>query len=409
MRAYKTEIKPTAEQVSKIRRTIGTCRFIYNFYLSHNKKTYNNGGKFVSANDFSKWLNNEYLPNNPDKSWVKDVSSKSVKQSIVNAQTAYKRFFKKLSDFPRFKKRRNQDVKMYFVKTDAKTVIKCERHRIQIPTLGWMRLKEYGYLPQEAIIKSGTISEKAGRFYVSVLVDDPAKPKPLTNSDTTQEGIGIDLGIKKLAIISNGEVFENINKSNKMKRLEKKLKREQRSLSRKYESKKQHEQKNQKKDEKKKERGEETANENHAEKRSANIEKNVRRVQKLYQALTQIREEHIRYVISVLLKTKPKHITIEDLNVSGMMKNRHLSKAIANQKFSYFREWLIYQCQKAGIEVRIVDRFYPSSKTCCKCGYIKKDLKLSERTFKCPSCRNETDRDLQAAKNLARCDKYKIA
>ena len=112
MRAYKTEIKPTEEQVPKIRRTIGTCRFVYNFYLTHNKETFNKGGKFVSANDFSKWLNNEYLPNNPDKSWIKEVSSKSVKQSIVNAQTAYKRFFKKLSDFPRFKKRRDQNVKM---------------------------------------------------------------------------------------------------------------------------------------------------------------------------------------------------------------------------------------------------------------------------------------------------------
>ena len=212
------------------------------------------------------------------------------------------------------------------------------------------------------------------------------------------------MGIKDFAIISNGEVFENINKSKKVKRLEKKLRREQRSLSRKYQSKKKHDQKNQKK-----KRGEETADQNHAKKRSANIEKNVTRVQKLYQALTRIREEYIRYVISVLLIIKPKYVTIEDLNVSGMMKNRHLSRAIANQKFSYFRSWLIYKCQKAGIGVRIVDRFYPSSRTCCKCGHIKKDLKLSERTFKCPSCNNEIDRDMQAAINLARCDKYKIA
>ena len=186
MRAYKTEIHPPPEQISKIRRTIGTCRFIYNFYITHNKQIYANNGKFASANTFSKWLNNEYLPNNPDKSWIKEVSSKSIKKSIVNAQTAYQKFFDNVGGFPRFKKRRDQDVKMYFVKTDATMIIKCERHRIKIPTLGWMHLKEYGYLPQEAIIKSGTVSEKAGRFYVSVVVDDNPKPKPITNSNTTQ-------------------------------------------------------------------------------------------------------------------------------------------------------------------------------------------------------------------------------
>ena len=385
MRAYKTEIKLRKEQRSKLRRTIGVCRYIYNFYLSRNKEMYEKEGKFVTANEFSKWLNNEYLPNNSDKSWIKEVSSKAIKQSIINAEKAFKRFFKKLSGFPKFKKKRNQDVKMYFVKTDATVIIKCERHRIQIPTLGFVRLKEYGYIPIGKIIKSGAVSEKAGRFYVSVLTDEESEKRETTLNNT---GIGVDLGIKDLAVASNGQVFENKNKTKEMKILEKKLKREQRSLSRKYENKKKRKEK--------------------LTEKSANIDKNVIRVQKIHQELSRKRMEYIRYVVSVLVKTKPKYITIEDLNISGMLKNKHLSKAIAEQKFYYFRTWLIYMCAQQGIEVRIADRFYPSSKLCCECGEIKRDLKLKDRIFVC-NCGNTIDRDYQASINLERCGKYKVA
>ena len=386
MRTYRTELKLTKEQKNKVRRTVGVCRYIYNFYLSHNKETYEKEKKFVSANEFSVWLNNEYLPNNPDKSWIKEVSSKSVKQSIINAERAFKNFFNKKSGFPNFKRKRNQDVKMYFVKTDAKAIIKCERHRIQIPTLGFVKLKEYGYIPTNQTIKSGTVSEKAGRFYVSVLTDEKPKERDKSLTDT---GIGVDLGIKELAVVSDGQVFENKNKSKSIKKLEKKLKREQRSLSRKYEN--------------KKKRGEQPLT-----KKSANIEKNVLRVQKINQALSRKRQEYVRYVVNNLVKTKPNYITIEDLNVSGMMKNKHLSKAIAQQKFYYFRLWLIYLCTQRGIEVRISDRFYPSSKLCCECGKIKHDLKLKDRIFVC-ECGNKIDRDLQASINLERCEKYTIA
>jgi putative transposase len=388
MRAYRTEIKPTIDQISKIRRTIGTCRFIYNFYLAHNREAHENGGKFVSANDFSKWLNNEYIPSNPEKAWIKEVSSKSVKQSVVNAQTAYKRFFDKLGGFPKFKKRRNQDVKMYFVKTDAKTRIKCERHRIKIPTLGWVRLKEYGYLPQAAIIKSGTVSEKAGRYYITVLVDADGVVDTSSQPNLQKKGIGVDLGIKNFAVVSNGKVFDNINRKPKIKKLEERLRREQRSLSRKYENKKSRKEK--------------------LTEHSANIEKNILRIQKIHQALQRKRQEYARYVVSNLVKTKPKYITIENLNISGMMKNRHLSKAIAKQNLYYFRNWLIYQCGKQGIEVRVADRFYPSSKMCCQCGHINKELELKDRTYIC-HCGNNIDRDLQASINLERCCDYKVA
>ena len=142
LKSYKTEINPTLEQKQIINRTIGVCRFVYNFYLAHNKEIYDKEKRFVSGYDFSKWLNNEFIPNNQEYNWIKDVSSKAVKQSIMNADRAFKNFFKGKSYFPKFKKKSKSDVKMYFVKTDSKIIIPCERHRIKIPTLGWVQLKE---------------------------------------------------------------------------------------------------------------------------------------------------------------------------------------------------------------------------------------------------------------------------
>lgn len=385
MRAYKTEIKLNRVQFAKLRNTLGVCRFVYNLYIAKNKEIYESEKRFMSAYEFSVWLNNEFIVANPDKKWIKDVSSKAVKKSIANAETAFKRFFNGISGFPKFKKKNRQQVKMYFVKTDSKAVIKCERHKIKIPTLGFTHIKEYGYLPTNETIKSGTVSEKAGRFYVSIRTDGNTNNQKL---DLNNEGIGVDLGLKDFATISTGQVFENINNKPEIKKLEKKLKREQRSLSRKQEN--------------KKKRGELLT------KRSANIEKNRLRIQKIHHELQRKRQEYIRYVVSILVKTKPSYIIIEDLNVSGMMKNRHLSKAIAQQNFYYFRTWLIHKCKKAGIEVRIADRFYPSSKKCIDCGKIKRDLKLSDRTYIC-ECGNKIDRDLQAAMNLEKCDRYKVA
>lgn len=333
--------------------------------------------------DFSKWMNNDYLPHHEELSWIKEVSSKSVKQSITNAYGAYQKFFKKQSKFPKFKKKGKSDVKMYFVKTDAKAIIYCERHKIKIPTLGWVRLKEKGYIPTTKsglVIKSGTVSEKAGRYYVSVLVDVPQKEveKP------TNQGIGIDLGVKDLAICSDKQVFKNINKTKEVKRLEKKLKREQRSLSRMYENKK---------------KGEST---------QKNIQKKKRKVQKLHQRLDNIKTDHINKTIAKIVKTKPSYIAIEDLNISGMMKNRHLSKAISQQKLYEFRTKLINKCHRNNIELRIVDRWFPSSKICNCCGNVKKDLRLSDRTYIC-TCGYVADRDYNASRNLKDCENYKIA
>ena len=383
LKSFKTEINPTEEQKVKIRKTIGTCRYIYNFYLAHNKELHANGEKFMSGKSFSVWLNNEYLPQNPDKLWIKEVSSKSVKRSIENGCVAFTRFFKHQSAFPNFKKKGKSEVKMYFVKNNPKDC-RCERHRINIPSLGWVRIKEKGYVPTTKdgyVIKSGHVSIKADRYYVSVLIEIPNN-KIANNSN---EGIGIDLGIKDFAIVSNGKTYKNINKSAKLKKLEKQLIREQRSLSRKYENIK---------------KGEST--------QRANIQKQKRVVQKLHHKIDNIRTDYINKTIAEIVKTKPSYITIEDLNVSGMMKNRHLSKAVASQKFYEFRTKLQAKCKESGIELRVVNRWYPSSKTCHCCGTIKKDLKLSDRIFQC-DCGYIEDRDFNAALNLRDATTYEVA
>ena len=384
-RAYKIELNPSEEQKIKIHQTIGVARFVYNFYIAYNKEVYEKEGKFVSGMGFSKWLNNEYIPNNPSMKWIKDVSSKATKQAIMNADKAFRDFFKGTKGFPNFKKKKNQDVKAYFPKNN-KTDWAIQRHRVKIPTLGWVRLKEYGYIPTNSVVRSGTVSQKADRYYVSILVEEKDKEVSRTNN----EGIGIDLGIKEFAICSNGYKFKNINKTSTVKKVEKKLKREQRKLSRKYEN---------LKIRNKKEGGKAT---------QRNIQKQVIKVQKLHQRLTHIRSDYINKTIFSIIKQKPSYIAIEDLNVKGMMKNRYLSKAVAQQKFFEFRKKLASKCKEKNIELRVVDRFYPSSKTCSQCGSIKKDLKLKDRIYKC-SCGLIIDRDFNASMNLKNAKEYKIA
>ena len=382
-KSFKTEINPTLEQKVKINKTIGTCRYIYNFYIAHNKELHDNGQKFMSGKSFSVWLNKEYLPNHPDDAWIKEVSSKSVKKSMEDGCVAFTRFFKGQSKFPKFKKKGKSDVKMYFVHNNPKDC-RCERHRINIPTLGWIRLKEKGYIPTTKdgyVVKSGTISVKADRYYVSVLVEVPDEKI----SGNSNAGIGIDLGLKDFAVVSNGKTFKNINKSAKLRKLEKQLRREQRRLSRKYENLK---------------KGESA--------QKKNIHKQKLRVQKLHHRIDNIRTDYINKTIAEIVKTKPSYITIEDLNVSGMMKNRHLSKAVASQKFYEFRRKLKTKCGNHGIELRVVDRFYPSSKRCHCCGQIKKDLKLSDRVYKC-NCGYVEDRDFNASLNLRDAKIYNVA
>ena len=383
LKSFKTEINPTEEQKVRIRKTIGTCRFIYNFYLAHNKELYESGKKFMSSSQFRVWLNNEFFPSHPECSWIKEAYSKSVTQAVNNGQTAFKNFFNHKSAFPKFKKKGRSDVKMYFVRNNPKDCL-CERHRIKIPSLGWIRIKEKGYIPTTKdgyVIKSGHVSIKADRYYVSVLVEIPDK----RTANNSSKGIGIDLGLKDFAIVSNGKTYKNINKSAKLKKLEKKIIREQRSLSRKYENLK---------------KGGST--------QKRNIQKQKLKIQKLHHRIDNIRTDYINKTIAEIVKTKPSHITIEDLNVSGMMKNKHLSKAVASQKFYEFKTKLLAKCKENGIELRIVDRWYPSSKICHCCKHIKKDLKLSDRLFRC-DCGYIEDRDFNAALNLRDATTYEVA
>ena len=391
-RAYKVEITPSLSQIQKINQSIGTCRWLYNQYLATNNQLYTQYKKgfidkkqaFMSANDFDKYINNE-VKILEKYSWINNCGSKARKKAIQNAETAYKRFLKGQSQFPKFKKKNKSDVKIYFPKNN-KSDWKVERHRIMIPTLKNVRLKEYGYIPIGAKVISGTVSKKANRYYVSVIIDTENTPQENIN-----QGIGIDLGIKDFAICSNkNKPYKNINKTQRVKKLEKKLLREQRKLSRKYESLKLRN---------KKEKGEATRQ---------NIQKQIVKVQILHQRLTNIRTDYVNKVVSSVVRNKPQYIAIEDLNVSGLMKNKHLSKAVAQQKFYEFRNKLTNKCHALGIELRIVNRFYPSSKICHCCGSIKKDLKLKDRTYKC-ECGYIADRDYNASLNLRDAKIYKIS
>ena len=382
LRAYKTEILPTPEQALKIRKTIGICRYLYNLYLASNFEVYETLGKgfFVTGYTFDKYVNHVVKK---EFKWIDECGAKARKQALMNAESAFKNFMEGKANRPKFKKKRQQKVKAYFPKNNNGDWT-IWRHKIQVPTIGKVKIKEKGYLPLNAKVRSGTISYKAGRYYISVLVEIPDKKTEKPQG----EGIGIDLGVKDLAIMSNGVVKPNINKTLKMIKLNRKLRREQRRLSRKYES--------------KKKRGEKTAA------YSANIEKQVVKMQRIYQTLTNIRLDYENKIISEIVKREPSFIVLEDLNIRGMMKNRHLSKAIAAQRLSYFRTKLTIKAKEYGIEVRIVDRFYPSSKKCSQCGIIKTDLKLKDRIYHC-ECGLKIDRDMNAAINLKNATEYKIA
>lgn len=382
-KALNIELKLTEEQKIQVNKTMGVCRFIYNEYIKYNQEQYRLGNKFVGANGYSKYINNIYLPNNPDKQWIKDVSSKSVKQAMIYGEQAFKRFFKGLSGFPVFKKKGKNELGAYFVKNN-KTDFDFYRHKIKIPTLKFVRLKEYGYIPKNANIKSGTISKVADRYFLSLIIkiEDTVKV-----TDTGNKGLGVDLGIKDTAICSNGMIFKNINKTKRVKKIKKKLKREQRSLSRTIEYSKQNKIKLID---------------------LKNFSKKRLQIQRLFYRLNCIRNDYSNKMVNEMTRAKLKYITIEDLKVSNMMKNRHLSKVIQEQNFFSIRTKLINKCKERNIELRLVDTFYPSSKICSCCGSIKRDLKLTDRVYKCSNCGLEIDRDYNASLNLEKAKVYKI-
>ena len=382
-KALKIELKLTLAQKIKVCQTIGTERFIYNEYIKYNQEQYKLGNKFVSANDFFKYINNIYLPNNPDKKWIKEVSSKSVKQAMIYGEKAFKNFFKGLSAFPIFKKKGRNELGAYFVKNNKKD-FEFYRHKIKIPTLKFVRVKEYGYIPKNANIKSGTITKIVDRYFLSLIIDVKDVVK---TENTSIKGLGIDLGIKDTVICSDGKIFKNINKTKKVKKLKKKLKREQRKMSRSIEYSKSKKIKL---------------------KELKNFNKKKLKVQRIFYRLNCIRDDYNNKIVNEITRAKLKYITIEDLKVSNMIKNKHLSKAIQEQNFYAIRTKLINKCKERNIELRLVDTFYPSSKTCSCCGEIKKDLKLNDRIYKCCNCGLEIDRDYNASINLEKAKIYKV-
>lgn len=366
LRAYKVEIQPNNEQIEIIQQTIGTCRWVYNKFIEINQIRYKNKLKYMSGYDFSKWFNNDFIPNNPDKLWIKESASKSVKQSIMNAHRAYQDAFKKQKGFPKFKKKQSNG-SYYLI-----GAIKVERYRIKLPNLKWVRLKEKGYIPKHNI-KSATISKEFDRYYVSVLVDE--EPKIIFKKPQT-EGIGIDLGLKDTLFTPSGVKITDLRKNKRLIKINKSLKRQQRKLSRK-------------------------------QKKSNNWFKQLLKVQRLYRKISNLKRDIKRKNILSIVQENPQFITIENLNIKGMMKNKRLSNAFQQIGLGYIVKWLKWKCYQYGIELRQVDRFYPSSQICNQCGNRQK-MPLNKRVYKCENCGTIEDRDINASINLKQAKDYTV-
>lgn len=368
--AKKVRLYPSQLQEQKLWQSVGTARFIYNWTLAKQEENYKNGGKFISDNELRKEITQL---KKTELVWLNEVSNNVAKQSVKDACNSYKRFFKGLSDKPRFKSKRKS--KKSFYNDNCKLKVK-EGKLVNIEKVGWIKTNEQ--LPIGVKYSNPRISYDNKYWYLSVGIEQEEVIEELTDIS-----LGIDLGLKDLAICSDGRVYKNINKSHIVRKIEKKLRRLQRQVSRKYENNK---------------KGKEYV-------KTSNIIKLEKQIQQIHRRLANIRKNYLHQTTTSIVKTKPYRVVIEDLNVKGMMKNKHLSDAIRKQGFYEFRRQLEYKCKFRGIELVVADRFYPSSKICSQCGEIKKDLKLKDRVYKC-SCGLSIDRDLNASINLSN---YKLA
>ena len=370
---------PNNKQKSKLFKYANTSRFAYNWAIAREQENYKDGGKFISDADLRKEFTQ--LKKTDGYEWLNEISNNVTKQAIKDAYNTYKRFFKGLCKYPRFKSKKfttpsfyQDTAKIQFTSTHVKVEGFSSSKKKNKQRLNWIKLAEKDRIPTDAKYLNPRITFDGLNWWISVGVETDR------NSDGDKnKGVGIDLGIKDLAICSDGNTYKNINKTQKIIRLEKKRRRLQRSISRKYE-------KNRK---------------GGSYCKTYNIIKSEKELLKLNHRLTNIRQDYLHKTTSEIIKRKPSFICIEDLNVKGMMKNRHLSKAIQQQKLYEFRRQIEYKSDRNGIKVIIADRFFPSSKMCSCCGNIKKDLKLSDRIYKC-ECGNVIDRDYQAALNLKR-------
>jgi len=366
IKSIKVQLKPNKKQNSLLFQCAGTARFAYNWTLDQQQKNFEAGNKFLSDNDLRKQLTQL---KKIELSWLYQYSNNITKQAVKDACEAYKKHFKKLAGKPRFKSRKRSRPAFYHDNIKLKVT---ERH-IQLEKIGKVKLAEFGRIPPNSKYSNPRITHDGLNWYISVGIEMP----DMTINKPASEPIGIDLGIKDLAIVSSGKKYKNINKAKEVQKANKRLKRLQRKASRQYDKIKNKQIKG----------------------KGKNLLKLEHQINKTYKRLTNIRTNHIHQATMELVKTKPAYIVVEDLNISGIMKNRHLSMAIAEQKLYEFVRQLAYKCLWYGVELIKADRFYPSSKFCSCCGKIKKDLKLSDRIYKC-ECGNVIDRDLQAAINL---------
>lgn len=383
LRAVKIRLLPTPEQEILFRKSAGTARWAYNYFLSENRRVYQeflNGKsetKSISEGKIRKYINN-VLKRTTHK-WLSEVSSNVMKQAVKDAAKASDEFFEGKKGYPKFKSRHKSKWSFYVNYESLKRL----PNGFQGEKLGYVKTSEP--LPKiKGKYKNPHISFDGKHWYLSIGYE--VKPQKIELSD---ESIGIDLGIKDLAILSTGKVYKNINKTRRIKQLKKRLRREQRKVSRKIEG------NITKRDSRQRPIWKRPLNE------CKNIERQNKRIRLIYKKLTDIRNNYLHQTTTEIVKTKPSRIVMEDLNVRGMMKNRHLSQAIAEQKFYEFKRQIKYKCEYYGIEFVEVGRFYASSKTCSHCGHIKTDLRLSDRIYQCPECGLVIDRDLNAAINLA--------
>ena len=374
--AKKVRIYPTKEQEQKLWQSVGTARFVYNYTLAKQEENYKNGGKFINDGTIRKELTQL---KKSELTWLNQVSNNVAKQAVKDVCNAYKSFFKGLTSKPKFKNKKKNKPSFY----NDPIKLKIKEKKVLLEKVGWVKINEQ--IPIKIKYNNPRVTYDNKYWYLSVGVEVNKKEEELTNIS-----LGIDLGLKDLAICSDGKIFKNINKTKKVKKLEKKLKQKQRQISRKYEINKI-----------KKEGGVRCQFI-----KTNNIEKLENTIKLIHRKLNNIRNNYIHQVTTSIVKTKPYRIVIEDLNITEMMKNKDLSDLVRKQCFYKFRKYLIYKSELNRIELVIVDRFYPSSKTCSQCGFIKKDLKLKDRAYKCPHCGAVIDRDYNASLNLSM---YKLA
>ena len=375
IKSIKVRLHPNNKQLTKLFQYAGCARFAYNWAINRAQENYKRGNKILSDNELRK----EFTRLRHQHSWLKNVSNNATKQAIKDACDAYKRFFKGRCRYPKFKSKKRSKLSFYqdtskiqFTDTHVKVEGFSMSKKRNKQQLNWIRLCEEGRIPTGCKYMNPRFTYDGNYWYVSVSieVDD-------ISSVATNDGVGIDLGLKGLAICSDGNKYPNINKTQRVRKLEKQKRRLQRSISRRYEYNK---------------KGNRYC-------KTCNIIKGERELLKVTKRLTNIRRNHLHQTTSEIIKRKPSFICIEDLNVSGMMKNKHLSKAVQQQGLYEFRRQIEYKSDWNNIPVIIADRYFPSSKLCSCCGQIKKYLKLSDRIYQC-DCGNTIDRDFQASLNL---------